>query len=89
MAHLKFTSGENVLYYKNSFSEDVTSLNFLTALVYKKGMSKPQCKDKCRDIALERKNNLISKLRPIIPANRMTFWEQIAASETNVETDLD
>lgn len=87
MVYLQFRKGENVLHYKNKFSDDFIKLNFLTANYYKNGISKPPCRTKCRGISLERKVNLISKLRAIIPTNRLKFWEEIAVSENDAAID--
>lgn len=33
--------------------------------------------------------NLISKLKPIIPNNRMTFWENLPIADNNTSLDFD
>ena len=88
MVHVNFRRGENVLYYKNTFSDEFTLLNFLTAKFYKEGISKPDCKTDCRGISAERKSTLISKLRPIIPENRMNFWEELNITKSNMDLDI-
>lgn len=87
MVHLNFRRGENVVYYKNEFSEEFKLLNFLSAKEQKEGIKKPSLMTKQRGISLERKANLISKLQAIIPKNRMKFWEELTTSETDVNLD--
>lgn len=87
IVHLNFKRGENVVYYKNAFSDEFRLLNFLTAKEQKEGIKKPSCITKHRGISSDRKTNLISKLQAIIPENRMIFWKELATSETDVDLD--
>lgn len=59
----------------------------------KKRVPEPQHKvGGLRGVAKERKDNLIAKLKPIIPENRMIFWESLPLdniSHNNDEMDDD
>ena len=72
--HVQFTRGEKTIKYKNDFSAKFQVLNFLNAKAMKTKLSKPKARVQCKGISAERKENLITKLKPIMPANRLAFW---------------
>lgn len=82
MVHVRFTRGLKTLDYKNNFSEDFTTLNFLTAKALKGNLPQPKPLETPQGISKERKDNLITKLSPIIPENRLKFWRELPVSET-------
>ncbi|KAG5900557.1 hypothetical protein JTB14_022864 [Gonioctena quinquepunctata] len=88
MVFVQFQRNKKSLWYKNKFSDEPLELNFLTAKYYSKSnIPKAAQRNRNRGISAERKNNLISKLRPIIPANRLAFWEELQVSEEMCDDD--
>ncbi|KAG5858450.1 hypothetical protein JTB14_009918 [Gonioctena quinquepunctata] len=88
MVFVQFQRNKKILWYKNKFSDEPLELNFLTAKYYSKSnIPKAAQRNRNRGISAERKNNLISKLRPIIPANRLAFWEELQVSEEMCDDD--
>ncbi|VEN39228.1 unnamed protein product [Callosobruchus maculatus] len=67
------------VYDFDDFCEVVQQAN--SAKYVKGTLTKPQARDKCRGISLDRKNNLISKLKGHILENRLKFWEELPVSE--------
>ena len=56
--------GKN-LKIKNDFSAEFKEFNFLNAKAMKTKLSKPKARVQCKGISAERKENLITKLKPI------------------------
>lgn len=79
--------GKNTIMYKTEFSGPDIELNFLNAKSFKSGIPEPTVKTECRGVTLERKQNLLHKLRPILPENRIPFWENLAVSNNNENDD--
>lgn len=88
MVHLQFKRGQRVLFYKTKFcDEEFQELNFLAAKYVKESLPKPQTCTLPRGIDSVRKNNLIEKLRAIIPPHRINFWENLPVSQENTAID--
>ncbi|VEN33902.1 unnamed protein product [Callosobruchus maculatus] len=77
-----FSRGSYFFSYKTEFENEFIDLKDIFVMKYVKGtLTKPQARDKCRGISLDRKNNLISKLKGHILENRLKFWEELPVSE--------
>lgn len=90
MVSLHFKRGNYFFSYKKKFESDFVDLRDIFILKYIKGtLTKPQLRNAYRGISLERKNNLISKLKSHIPENRLKFWEElpVATLEINDEDE--
>lgn len=82
MVEVSCTRGKQTIKYKRNFTdENYTELNFLTAKASKTKLPKPRCRETYRGIELERKTRLLSKLRPILPENRIKFWEDLHVND--------
>lgn len=87
IVYLEFTRGEYTLKYKNNFSEEAVTLNFLSNKVMKNGFPTPSQRTEDRGVDADRKAQILTKLRGIMPKNRLKFWKDLPVS-TN-RTDLD
>ncbi len=81
MVWIRFKRGFNSCWYKNNFEDEFRELNFLNAKQMKEGIEKPGCRVSCRGVREARKSNLLKALKPIIPKNRITFWETLPTNE--------
>ncbi|KAK9694956.1 hypothetical protein QE152_g33190 [Popillia japonica] len=67
-------------------------LNCLLDKHSKTGILKPNCRTYNRGVVIDRKETLLLKLRPIIPEDRIQFWENLpiynCTDDLNRETDL-
>lgn len=92
MVFICFTRGNFTLKYKTAFAGNPIELNCLLAKHSKTGILKPNCRTYNRGVAIDRKESLLLKLRPIIPENRIQFWENLptynCTDDLNRETDL-
>lgn len=78
MVSVCFKRGNFFFSYKNKIEDDFIELKDIFLMKYIKGMlTEPQVRNVHRGISLERKNNLISKLKSHIPENRLKFWEEL------------
>lgn len=84
MVHLEFMKGDFNMVYKTSFSGNSIQLNFLNARIIKNGFPNISPRNANRGISAERKNTILTKLRPIIPKNRIKFWEDLPVSAEHV-----
>ncbi|CAH0552235.1 unnamed protein product [Brassicogethes aeneus] len=76
--------------YKTDFENEFTDLKDIFIMKYVKGtLTKPQARNTCRGVSLDRKNNLISKLKAHIPQNRMKFWEDLPVCEDGFDEEND
>lgn len=80
MIHLIFTRGMYTMSYKTKFTENPIMIDFLIAPVMKEGFPAPLQRSLDRGISYERKQNILGQLRPIIPANKLQFWETLSVS---------
>ncbi|KAK9700398.1 hypothetical protein QE152_g31270 [Popillia japonica] len=69
MVFICFTRGNFTL--KKAFAGNTIELNCLLAKHSKTGILKPNCRTYNRGVAIDRKETLLLKLRPIIPENRI------------------
>lgn len=75
MVYVSFQRGSQHLFYKNEFSEKETEIEFLKKTfaieIEEKARTKP------RGIPPMKKSDIISKLLPLMPANRHQFWKSL------------
>lgn len=89
-----FSRGERTLKYKTSFDteEEPKELNFLNANAFKNGITLPSPRIHHRGVSQKRKDVLITNLQPIIPSNRLKFWQDLtvgnASDEENEKEDF-
>lgn len=94
MVHLEFLRGDFNMAYKTTFVGSPIQVNFLNAKVVKNGFSTVPPRNRDRGIPAERKKSILTKLGPVIPKNRIKFWEDlpIFAGQTSEyeeeETDI-
>lgn len=87
MVFVQFQRGQRCLKYKTSFSEDFQCINFLLAKYETGPLPQPTQKNCERGVSTERKNNIITKIKDLIPENRLPFWQNL--KETEIEVTLD
>lgn len=88
MVHIQFSRGDFNMAFKTSFLGDFEELNFLNARVVKKGFPPVIARKSDRGISAERKDNILTKLLPVIPKNRIRFWQNLpVCSDINYEED--
>lgn len=82
-----FFRGERILKYKTSFDaeEESKELNFLNANAFKNGVTLPTPRIHHRGVSQKRKDLLITNLRPIIPGNRLKFWQDLTVGNLSDE----
>jgi len=68
------------LLYRTDFHGSDSVLNFLNARTTKSGIPNPLSRAKPRGIPLEKKNDILAKLGPLMPQNRLSFWQNIIAT---------
>jgi len=77
MSVVKFERGSTSMAYKTDFtSASFRELKFLTAKATK-GMTMPPARVNARGIPQEKKDDILSKLVPLMPPNRKAFWADI------------
>lgn len=86
MSEILFKKGSLCLFYKTDFTADYIQLEYLKKTIAKKGFTVHVQKTEARGITDERKNNIIQRLGPLMPANRMLFWQSLATN--NAAADL-
>lgn len=94
MVSLMFEKGQLSLKYKLEFSEPYRVLNFVLSKCTKQNsVPKAECRRKFRGISKERRDNLVEKLKSIIPQNRLFFWKSLplnhAANGAEIPLDDD
>lgn len=76
--------GSFCLEYKNNFSDsDLKQLNFLKDSINKNThqMTHPEKYSKSRGIPVSKRDNILRNLSPIMPKDRLRFWENIPVSD--------
>lgn len=86
MSEILFKKGSLCLFYKTDFTADYIQLEYLKKTVAKKGFTAHVQKTEARGITDERKNNIIQRLGPLMPPNRLLFWQSLATN--NAAADL-
>lgn len=86
-ASVLFEKGKNYLQFKNDHHENYQELNYLNAAVFKIGVPGPSRKPAVRGVDKARKDNLISKLKPILPPSRHPFWESLPVANSDEPLD--
>lgn len=89
MTVVKVVRGSYKLMYKNDFEDDFTEIDVIHKKCAKTGCPKPPPRQNCRGICLKKKEQLLkvfSDASSVMPASRLSFWENLPASET--VTDL-
>nr|CAI5849885.1 unnamed protein product [Callosobruchus analis] len=82
MVCIHFKRGNHFFSYKTEIENEFIDSKDIFMKKYVNGtLTKPQARNICRGVSLDRKNNLISKLKKHIPENRMKFWEDLPISE--------
>ena len=64
----------NILWYRTEFSGADIEFSFLTFKVTKLGVEKPVAKMNLRGIQQIKKDDIVSKLCPLMAENRRKFW---------------
>ena len=80
MVFVEARRGHNILVYRTDFDGPDIVLNFLNARAAKSGIAKPVCRTTPRGIPLNKKNDILVKLGPLMPQNRQQFWQNIPTS---------
>ncbi|KAG5861482.1 hypothetical protein JTB14_024714 [Gonioctena quinquepunctata] len=86
MVMASFTRGEHTFVYYNDFDGVDHKLSFLQAQIEKRGITKPLNRNRPRGILQSKKDTILEKLCPLMPANRIKFWNELEGN-TNI-TDL-
>ncbi|KAG5885241.1 hypothetical protein JTB14_032940 [Gonioctena quinquepunctata] len=81
MVMASFTRGEHTFVYYNDFDGVGHKLSFLQAQI-----EKPLNRNRPREILQSKKDTILEKLCPLMPANRIKFWNELEGN-TNI-TDL-
>nr|CAI5849076.1 unnamed protein product [Callosobruchus analis] len=90
MVCIHFKRGNHFFSYKTEIENEFIDSKDIFMKKYVNGtLTKPQARNICRGVSLDRKNNLISKLKKHIPENRMKFWEDLPISEDGFVEDVD
>lgn len=82
MVEVCFNRNNYDLLYRNDYSEDFKSLRFLNDR-YLKNNNMPivSFRSEHKGVQPERKEALLSKLSKIIPAHKLTFWQNLPVSQ--------
>nr|CAI5861903.1 unnamed protein product [Callosobruchus analis] len=90
MVCIHFKRGNHFVSYKTEIENEFIDSKDIFMKKYVNGtLTQPQARNICRGVSLDRKNNLISKLKKHIPENRMKFWEDLPISEDGFVEDVD
>lgn len=73
----QFTRGSKKLEYKCDFQKEFDSCAFLSVGVEKNDFPNFVSKEKCSDLSKEQKDSIRSKIIPLLPLNRRSFWENL------------
>lgn len=71
---------QNILWYRTEFSGTDIELNFLNTKAMKQGVAKPAVNSVERGVPQAKKDDIISKLCPLMPENRRKFWNELKTS---------
>lgn len=86
IAEANFRRGFHLLFYKNSHGTDeYFELDFLRLKDLKQGIPAPRQKLTPRGITSERKSAILTKLGPLMPANRRHFWESLPVNDRSAD----
>lgn len=78
IAYVRAERGKKTLVYKTGYkTSEEYELDFLQLKAIKNGIPEPKIKTKYRGITKARKENIIQKLGPLMPENRLSFWENV------------
>lgn len=78
IVYVRAERGKNTLVYKTGYnSSEEFELDYLQLKAIKNGIPVPQTKTNYRGITEARKDNIIQKIGPLMPENRLSFWENI------------
>jgi len=89
MVAIEGTRGSFSLRYKTDHDGEYQVLNFLYAKSARKGgIPMPVSRSTPKGISAEKKNEIITKLLPLMPENKRLFWKFIATSD-EPEFDLE
>lgn len=86
IAEANFRRGFHLLFYKHSHGTDeYFELDFLRLKDLKQGIPAPRQKLTPRGITSERKSDILTKLGPLMPANRRHFWESLPVNDRSAD----
>jgi hypothetical protein len=89
MVFVEARRGHNSLVYRTHFDGPDIPLNFLNVRATKSGIQKPACRMTLRGIPLDKKNDILTKLGPLMPENRKLFWQNIPVTDAaDLMTDV-
>jgi hypothetical protein len=89
MVFVEARRGHNSLVYRTHFDGPDIPLNFLNARATKFGIQKPACRMTLRGIPLDKKNDILTKLGPLMPENRKLFCQNIPVTDAaDLMTDV-
>lgn len=86
IAEANFRRGFHLLFNKNSHGTDeYFELDFLRLKDLKQGIPAPRQKLTPKGITSERKSAILTKLGPLMPANRRHFWESLPVNDRSAD----
>jgi len=74
---LRAERGKHSIDYKVGFDQPAITCNFLAAKVQKHGVPIAVPRSQPRGIPADKKDDIITKLRTVMPATRLKFWQDL------------